>query len=152
MDNEPFPDSMLVTIDDDVFGPGVDWRTVEDMDDRDASWVVFSADARAAAEALHRAAPKFYSVDENGDIVSTDSVDFNDEYTPNYVSDVRVFDAGAYVYVDTKSMFFPPMARTMMRLIIAEVDKLGVPVRIGNAAAEDYYERGVDYAEALPPE
>ena len=150
MDNEPFPDSLLVTIDDDVFGPGVDWRTVdEEFLERDASWVLFSPDARGAAEVLHRSAPRFLSVDEHGEVVAGDvdefADDFDEDYTPNYVSPVRVFDRGAYVYVDTKSMLFPPMARTMMRIITTEAEQLGVPVRIGDAAGEDYYSLGEDY-------
>jgi myosin-crossreactive antigen len=95
-----------------------------------------------------------WTVDENGAVDSRTDDDFDelDEYTPNYVSTVRIFDDGAYVYVDTKSMFFPAMARTMIRVIIAEAEKLGAAVRIGDPYAEDYYTQGVDYADALPPQ
>ena len=139
MDDEPFPRSDLVTIDDDVFGPGTDWQSnVGEFYDRDASWLLLSDDPQAAAAALHRVSNAFYSVSEDGRLLTPEQFEAEtmgvepgtEPYTPNYVGDVEVLPDGALIYVDTKSMLFPPMARTMMRLIIAELERTGTSARI----------------------
>jgi hypothetical protein len=146
MEDEPFPHSDLVTIDDDVFGPGTDWRsTDEEFYDADASWLLLSADPQAAAAALHRVSDAFYSVCEDGRVLTAEQLEAetmgvepgSEPYTPNYVGDVEVVSDGALVYVDTKGMLFPPMARTMMRLIIAELERTGTSARIARLDPDD---------------
>ena len=58
-------------------------------------------------------------------------------YTPNYVGDVEIVPGGALVYVDSKGMLFPPMARTMMRLIIVELERTGTSARIAGLDPDD---------------
>jgi hypothetical protein len=146
MDTGPFPHRDLVTIDDDVFGPGTDWRSNdEEFYDRDASWLVLSDDPQAAAAALHQVSNAFYSVCEDGRLLTSEQFAAetmgvepgSEPYTPNYVGDVEVFPDGALVYVDTKSMLFPPMARTMMRLIIAELERTRTAARIAGLDPDD---------------
>jgi hypothetical protein len=110
-----------VRIEDDVFGPGTDWRTMTECDDYlgGTAFAVLSAQSLRAADALRSVKETFGLVGEDGLVYPEDDEDRFEVYTPNYVHDVmHLPGVGASIGVDTKGVLIPDMARTMLRLIV----------------------------------
>lgn len=109
-----------VRVEDDVFGPGTDWRTMTESDDLHGgtAFAVLSPQSLRAADALRSVKDTFGLVGDDGRIYLEDDEELFDVYTPNFVYDVRhVPGVGASLGVDTKGVLMPDMARTMLRLI-----------------------------------
>ena len=85
-------DSPFVTIDEDIFGPGIDWRTTTASEDGGVAFTVLSDQPDLAAGALDRVAPMMSYVGEDGRIVPEDELGLTDVCTPNCVHDVHVFE------------------------------------------------------------
>jgi hypothetical protein len=79
-------------------------------------------DPAAVMNALARAATRFMHVGDNGaEDLDLEEAAQADIYTPNYVSDPRITEAGVEVYVDAKGAIDPPMAATLRRVLQEEL-------------------------------
>ncbi|GEA87139.1 hypothetical protein [Cellulomonas cellasea] len=133
-DGAPGARATRVTIDPDVFGPPTEggW----DGWDQSPGFRVRSADMPGAVAALRRAGTRFFRVDEQGTELSEAELADTDLYTPNWVSDVMVYDVGAELVVDTKGELPGPMGRAMLRILVEELDVGGVAAHVAGPADE----------------
>jgi hypothetical protein len=87
----------------------------------------------AVVAALERAGDRFLRVDEEG-VEHTDAT--MDQayaaglYTPNYVSDPEVTDAGVEMYLDCKGSIEDPMAETLRKVLREELEASGVRAHV----------------------
>lgn len=105
---------------------------------------VRSADHEAAAAALHAAALRFIMVDEVGEELE-DWSNTGETYTPNYVSDVYVSSGGPWLSIDTKGIVYPQMLRTMIRVLVEELQRRDVDAHVEAPT------RGLPHDEAWQP-
>lgn len=96
---------------------------------------VVSADNGRAMAALSAAARRFRRVTADGRELTDDEEyelaldsDDWDDYTPNYVSDPELTEAGPGVWCDCKGSTMPLMARAMLRIVVEEVYAAGLDV------------------------
>ena len=90
---------------------------------------VRSTDHEAAARALHAAALRMISVDEEGEELEAWS-DTGETYTPNYVSDVFLSPEGPWLSIDTQGVLYPQMVRAMIQVLVEELQRSGVEAHI----------------------
>lgn len=102
-------------------------------DDREVSnekvIVVGAADREAARRALGAAGRWFMCVGADGRMY-TDGIPEAEPgeeiYTPNYASDVTLAQRGPWLYLDCKGYIAPPMAETLKRILVEELERAGV--------------------------
>lgn len=91
------------------------------------AFLVLSDDEDKAARALHAAAARFYSVDQNGEeLTRAEMTGEFPQYTPNYVSDVYLTVLGPAICTDTKGEVSKSMAEGMLRILVAELRAQGI--------------------------
>jgi TPR repeat protein len=122
------PADRLVTVAPDVLGP----RLSLDGDGADefrgaGVFTVISPHARRAAGAVARVASQLLYVDEHG--VLDEGLD-GEAYTPNYLYDVKWCGYGAMVSLDTKSVMWAAMGRTMVGILVGALAADRVPAHI----------------------
>jgi hypothetical protein len=100
--------------------------------------VIATNDTDVVVQALQGAGQRFMNVDETGaahpDEESRDSADQAGLYTPNYVSDPKITDAGVEMYVDCKGSIEEPMAEKLRQILRETLEDAGVEARVSAAA------------------
>jgi hypothetical protein len=150
------PNTPAVTVSDDLLGPDIDWRTATDIiDGAEPNILVLSSEPNAAAEVLQQVTPRFYTLAEDGIwrteaeywAVRKDAVPGDEPYIPSLVSPVYLIDEGAFVSIDTDSMVFPAMVRTMIDMLVRALTEAGVPAHIAPCSRVDsaMLKRGTPY-------
>ena len=77
----------------------------------------------AARVALEAASLRFMGVNENGE--ETDGQRSDEQYTPNWVSDIAEDVDGVWLSLDCKDYVMPRMARTDIRILVEELGNAG---------------------------
>lgn len=118
-----------ITIDPDVF------TYQEDLGYSKETFVVTGVeDDQVVVSALTQAGERFMLVDETGvehaDSSAAEAAFGSGLYTPNYVSDPEVTDAGVQLYLDCKGSIEDPMARTLRRILREELAAAGVRAHV----------------------
>jgi hypothetical protein len=124
---EPPTDSPI-TIDPDVF------TYQEDLGYSKETFVVTGGDDVLVVAALTRAGTRFMRVDETGvehpDNAGAEQALEHDLYTPNYVSDPEVTEAGVEMYLDCKGSIEDPMAETLRKILREELEAAGLHAHV----------------------
>jgi hypothetical protein len=148
------PNIEAVTVADDLLGSDIEWRTATARaDGPDPNVLVLSSDPIAAAEVLKQVTPRFYDIDEDGEYMAVrgDVAPGDEPYTPNWVSGVYLIPEGAFVLVDSKSMIFPAMVRTMVGMLVDALTEAGVPSHLAPGSRVDsvMLKRGNPYGDEV---
>lgn len=94
-------------------------------------FLVHSKNLDGAGLALQSAARRFMLVTyDRTEVDSVESAAMQDVYTPNGVSDVRIYDGGVMVRVNTKGELSEPMGAAMLHILVSELDGRGVDAHI----------------------
>lgn len=123
----------------------------EDGWEDDPRFLVKTNDLKAATAALEAAAPRLMLVGASGrvwDDPTNAALEW--DYTPNYVSGVRVDERGVSIWADTKSTTTPQMAAAMVAILIEELNARGVEgLLTGDGESSTLWDPS--RAEARPP-
>ncbi len=84
---------------------------------------VSATPTEAARVALEAASPRFMCVNEKGE--ETDGQRSDEQYTPNWVSDIGEDVDGVWLSLDCKDDILPRMARTDIRILVEELGNAG---------------------------
>jgi hypothetical protein len=120
----------MVRVDPDVFEryheseDGAAWET-------SPAFLVVTPDPEAAVPALQRAARRIKSVTGTGREYAVWEEEWEEDaeveaYTPNWVSDIHVAEAGLVVHADTKGYLPSPQGRAMLRILVDELVADGI--------------------------
>jgi hypothetical protein len=85
-------------------------------------------------DALSSAGDRFMRVDETGvehpDLVSTEAAGMAGLYTPNYVSEPEVTDAGVQMYLDCKGAIPDPTAHKLRQILKETLERVDVDAHV----------------------
>lgn len=102
------------------------------------AFLVLSNDAKKAADALGRAAVRFFHIDEYGRELKLEQREAEEQaaktwdvpYTPNFISDVYLTPHGPMVWTDTKGELTRPMGDAMLQVLLDELRAEGITAHV----------------------